>query len=218
MTPPNLPDKQDCLKLIEQYCVPVHIQKHCFAVAGVAVFLAKKLKQKGIDVNIELVQAAGMLHDIVRICDFEQLDYSQFEQVVTEEDKAKLEQIRAKYKGYLHEDAAYEVFKDQYPQLALTIKRHRYTAIADNEHRPTSWEEKLLFYADMRVMHDKVVPLQDRLKDGHLRNAFLRQKREKFAGRCLDTEKIDLLIAKLEQEIAVAAELSLQELNEIPQE
>ena len=37
--------------------------------------------------------------------------------------------------------------------------------------------EELVYYADMRVMHDKIVPLKCRLEDGHRRNTHLHAKR-----------------------------------------
>jgi hypothetical protein len=133
----------------------------------------------------------------VRICDFNEVDYSKFKEPVTETDRATWDQIRTKYKGTSHEEAAYEILKEKYPVLALTIKKHRYMAILEKE-RPNTWEEKLVYYADMRIMGDKIVSLKERLMDGHKRNAFLRGS-ETLAR--IDTAKVDLQIFRLEAEI-----------------
>lgn len=194
----NLPTRQQCFKIIKEYHVPSHILKHSLAVAKLAVFLAERLKEKGEAVDADLVDRGCLLHDIARVCDFKELDYSNFEEAVTEQDRAKWQQIRATYKGVGHEDAAYEILREKFPLLALTIKRHKYMAMLDEKTRPSTWEEKLVYYADMRVMHDKIVPLEERLKEGHKRNAFLHGSE---AQSKINTAKVDPLIYKLEEEI-----------------
>ena len=206
----KLPTRQQCFRIIKEYHVPGHIIRHSLAVAKLAVFLAEKLKEKGLAVDVELVESACLLHDVVRVCDFKELDYSRFEGAVTEKDKAKWEQIRAKYKGVHHEDAAYDILKDDYPALALTIRKHRYSAMLNEETRPKTLEEKLLYYADMRVMHDEIVPLKTRLEDGHKRNDFLHGTAAQAEA---NTSRLDPLIYQLEKEIFAKAGLGPVEIT-----
>jgi putative nucleotidyltransferase with HDIG domain len=194
----NLPTRKECFEIIEEFHVPSHILRHSLAVAKLAVFLAERLKEKGIGVDVELLDRACLLHDIARVCDFKELDYGKFDPSVTEEDKAKWAQIRARYAGIGHEEAAYDILKQKYPTLALTIKKHRYMAMLDEKARPDTWEEKLVYYADMRVMEDRIVPLKDRLEDGHKRNVHLHGT--KVQSR-INTSKVDPLIYRLETEI-----------------
>lgn len=194
----SLPARKECFEIMREYHVPLHVVEHSRTAAKLAVFLGERLKEKGTTVDIDLVDRACLLHDIVRVCDFKELDYDKFEQAVTEEDRAKWDEIRARYKGIRHEDAAYDILRGRYPALALTIKRHRYMAMLEEKERPETWEEKLVYYADMRVRHDKIVPLRERLEDGHKRNAFLRSSRTE--GR-ISTAKVDSLIYRLEEEI-----------------
>ncbi len=194
----NLPTRAECFKLIRQYHVPSHIVKHNLAVSKLAVFLARQLKEKSLRVNVEQVDKACLLHDIVRICDFKELNYSRFNETVSKEDKAKWNQIRHRYHNLGHEDVAYEILKGKYPTLALTVKKHRYMAMLNKDERPISWEEKLVYYADMRVMHDKIVPLKDRLEDGHKRNAFSHGANPQSK---INMAKVDGLIYRLEKEI-----------------
>ena len=194
----NLPTHKECLAIIKEYHVPPHIAKHSLAAAKLAVFLAQKLNEKGIAVDVNLVDRACLLHDIVRICNIKELDYSRFEQTVTAEDKAKWQQLRAKYKETPHEYAACDILKDKFPVLALTIKKHRYIGILNKKEKPNTWEEKLVYYADMRVMHDKIVPLEERLTEAHKRNVFF-YKTE--AQSKIITAKVDPLIYSLEKEI-----------------
>lgn len=194
----NLPTHKECLVIIKEHCVPPHIMKHSLAVAKLAVFLAKKLKGKGISIDINLVGRACLLHDIVRVCDFKGSDYSRFEQPITAKDKAKWQQLQAKYEGIHHEHAAYDILKEKYPALALTIKKHRYRAILDEKEKPDTWEEKLVYYADKRVMHDKIMPLEERLTEAHKRNIFFHGT---TAQSKIITARVDSLIYRLEKEI-----------------
>lgn len=187
-----LPTRRQCLSLLKEHGVPSHIVKHSIAVAKVAVFLAERLKEKGIAVDVNLVDRACLLHDIFRICDFKQSGNSRFEQKITQKSKSKQQQIKA------HEDVAYDFLKEKYPALALTVKKHRYTALLDEKERPTTWEEKLVYYADKRVMHDRIVSLRERLEEAHKRNAPPHNPKSQSK---IDTAKIDSLIYRLEKEI-----------------
>jgi len=194
----SLPTRKECLAIIEEHHVPPHIVKHSLATAKLAVFLAQRLKEKGITVDVNLVDRACLLHDIVRICNIKELDYSRFEQSVTAEDKAIWRQLRAIYEGVPHEYAACDILKDKYPGLALTIKKHRYIGILNENEKPNTREEKLVYYADMRVMHDKIVPLEERLTEAHKRNVHFYSTE---AQRRITIAKVDPLIYKLEKEI-----------------
>jgi len=76
----NLPTREECFDIIREYHVPSNILSYSLAVAKLAVFLAKKLKERGVTVNVYQVDRACLLHDIVRICDFKELDYSKSSQ------------------------------------------------------------------------------------------------------------------------------------------
>jgi len=189
----NLPTRKQCFGLLKKFGTPSHIIEHSLATAKLAVFLAERLNEKGISVDIQLVDRACLLHDILRVCDLN--DYSRFEHSAA--DKAKWERLKAKYKGFCHEDAA-ALLCEKYPQLAEVIKKHRYTSIAHQKDKPVTWEEKLVYYADKRVMHDRIVPLKERLEEAHKRHAPPHQSE---AQRGIDTARIDRLICKLEREI-----------------
>jgi HD superfamily phosphohydrolase YqeK len=192
----KLPTNEECEKLLDEYCVPLHIREHCRAVADYALEIANRFIACGIDVDTELIEKACILHDIARMCDIVNPDYSMFDSV-SERDKQTWKKIRTEYKGLCHEEAAYQILKDRYPELALVIKRHKYLAIAYEDQKPQSWEEKIVYYADKRIMHTKKVSLRHRLEDGHKRNILSKKKRPADLG----TEKVDKLIFELECEI-----------------
>ncbi len=194
----DLPTRKECFEIIRRYCVPPQIVKHCLAVAKLAVFLAHKLKDNAVAVNVDLVDRAGLLHDILRVCDMKESEYRQFEKPVTERDKATWRLLKERYDGICHEETAGELLKAKYPALALAIKKHRYAALLDEKDRPSTWEEKLVYYADKRVMHDRIVPLKERLQEAHKRNVPLCGIE---AQSQIKTAKVDCLIFELEEEI-----------------
>lgn len=63
------PDRQECLRLLEEYGTPEHVRRHCMAVADTAVKIGKALNRHGHHLNLELIQAAGLIHDIARVED-----------------------------------------------------------------------------------------------------------------------------------------------------
>jgi uncharacterized protein len=193
----KLPSRQKCLEIIRQCHMPAHILRHSLATEKVAVFLAHKLAEKGIDIDIELVERSALLHDLFRVCDCRLADFSWFDQPVTEQDKQKWKKLKSKFANLYHEDACFEYFKHEYPQLALVIRRHKYIAINDENDKPETWEQKLVYYADKRAMHDKIVTLKQRLEEAHARSAKLRLP----GSDSPDIAAIDQLIFELEKEI-----------------
>jgi hypothetical protein len=170
-----LPSPEECIDLLQECHVPLHIIKHSQAVAKLGVFLAQRIAELDFPINVDLVERACLLHDIFRVCEFPLEDFSRFEQKVTEEDKDKWRKLKEQHGGAQHEDAACAYLKDAYPILAQTIRKHRYTAIVDKDDMPRTWEEKVVYYADKRAMHDQIVPLQERLDEAHKRNAAKRK-------------------------------------------
>lgn len=199
-----LPSSEECIDLLKDCHVPMHIIKHSKAVAKLGVFLAKRIAEQDFPINVDLVECACLLHDIFRVCEFPLEDFSRFEQKVTEEDKDKWRKLKERHGVVRHEDAACAYLKDAYPILAQTIRKHRYTAIVDPDDMPRSFEEKVVYYADKRAMHDKIVPLQERLDEAHKRNAAKR----KAAGIDLDEiARIDAAIVALEKDLFDLIEL-----------
>ena len=194
----SLPTRKECLAILAEYHVPPHIVSHSQTVAKLAVFLAQRLNENGAAVDVTLLEGACLLHDLLRVHDFKESDYNRFEQILPEKEKPKWRRLHAKYKASSHEDAAYDILREKYPALALTIKRHRYMALVDEKEKPDTWEEKLLYYADKRVMHEKIVSLKERLAEGHKRNVFLHGSATQSK---INTAKVDPLIYKMEKEI-----------------
>ena len=199
--------------MVRQCHLPTHIRKHSEAVTRMGVFLARRLAEKGITVDVDLVERACLLHDLFRVCDFPLEDFRPFEQPVTEADKSKWRSLKAEHGHRRHEDAAHAFLQDQYPVLAETIRKHRYTAIIAEEEGLDSWEEKIVYYADKRAMHDTIVPLKQRLDDAHRRSAFALAKAGKPYNPEMET-KVDALIFRLEEELFSRLDVEPDEVTE----
>lgn len=152
-------------KLLDEFHVPKHIRRHSKKVAEVCEFIGGKIP--GIDV--ELLKKAAYLHDLVRICDFAKWNPANMPDEHPEESKKAWERIRKKYAGKSHEQAAYEILSERgYRALANLTRSHRFENILNGL---TTWEEKILYYADKRVENDQIVTLEHRLEEGKKRNA-----------------------------------------------
>jgi uncharacterized protein len=170
----NLPTKQECIHLLRvTYRVPQNMIEHCVQVNRLAVFLANKLKEKGFDINVDLVDRASILHDVMKIVEIDDfldlIDPESKEKIIlSKKDRIVWLDIKKRYGHLTHEEAAYNIFKQKYPEMALIIKKHGYTNI-NGENLLNTWEEKIVHYADKRVKHKKIVSMFERLQEGHKR-------------------------------------------------
>lgn len=46
---------------------PSHVVRHCLAVADTGIAIAEELNAHGKNMDVPLVKAAGMLHDVLRV-------------------------------------------------------------------------------------------------------------------------------------------------------
>lgn len=177
-----LPSREQCLKLLEKHKVPEHIVRHSVTVEKVAVFLAEKLVEAGQQVNVELVSRASLLHDI---------------------DKMKTIET-----GAGHGSISKQILEEEnLPELGVIAFKHHLSHIL--KERPfENWEEKLVYYADKRVTHDKVVSLDERFEYLLERYGSKREIVEKISS-CKPKVK------QLEEEIfsKIDADKSLEELK-----
>jgi len=174
----NLPTKEEIEKLWDEYHVPGNVRAHSRQTAKVAVFLAKKLNEKGIDVNTELVEMAALLHDLTRTANFENFD---MQKGATKEDAEFWKKLKQKYGNMHHADSAANLLKEKYPEVAEVIRTHT----IENQRKGLlgkSWEIKLLNYADTRVLHDKIVSIEDRFKDTRQRHGWFFEKLHNETG------------------------------------
>lgn len=131
---------EEALKLLKKYGIGSKVLKHILKVNQISVYLAKKLKEKGVNVDVELTDIASLLHDIGKKLS----------------DETPMN----------HVEAGVKILNDEGMQeIGEIIKKHSINAIVEEDNIPTTWEEKLIFYADRRVVEDQLVSLDERITD-----------------------------------------------------
>ena len=154
----DLPTQEQCLNYFNEYKVPENIKQHCIKVQEVAVFLAKKLHDKGIVINVQMVECAALLHDLFKMAAINDITPNQYHnQTFSDEELKMRENLRERFPRMFENEIAYEVFKEEFPKLAITIKRE-----GDPHNNEKNWEEKIIHYADSIIFKDEIVTLDER--------------------------------------------------------
>ncbi|MFC1747753.1 HD domain-containing protein [Pseudomonadota bacterium] len=195
--------EQEIQEVIIDFHVPRNIVDHMKEVDRVALLIGKKLIENGEELDLHLIHTACMLHDLFKLCDFEDINMAYLKEEFTEEDKEFWREIIRTYHKYGHVIAAYKYFQEKGEnKLATIIKKHDYFSLVEErlQDRPNTWEEKLLYYADKRVLNDLVVSLEHRLEDGRKRY---------HQGVITEKDKqVEKKLYELEAEIFTAAGIS----------
>ncbi len=155
--------KKDIFKIYSEFCVPEHIIAHMEKVAYVCEFLASGLMKKGFKIDIDSLQNAALLHDVLRLVDCH------------EKEMARVMRQKGEYK------------------IAKLIAGHGFFSIW----KLKTWEEKILYYADKRVDHDKVVDLKKRFEEGRKRNFTPKDDMELVLKTEKEIEKLEKEFVKI---------------------
>jgi putative nucleotidyltransferase with HDIG domain len=134
----KVPSVDQCYKLLKQYRVPDHIIQHSEIVCKVAVLLADELNKQGENLSIPEIEAAALLHDITKM-----------EGIETRKDHAKTGKRLLAELGF--------------KRIGEIMAEHIKLKEGRNP-RPIS-EEEIINYSDKRVMHTRVVTLEERFAD-----------------------------------------------------
>lgn len=164
--PLPLPSDEDIQRWRKELYLPTHVQKHCDAVTDMAMELAEKLLKQGTIVRKETLRKAALLHDLLRFIDFrEHASPADFK--ASAEEKQVWNTWKERYAGQKHEAACASFLREKgYPELAQIIEPHG-LAIPSPDRFFT--EQKLLYYADKRVIQDRPVTLAERFADFRMR-------------------------------------------------
>ncbi len=131
-----IPSRETCLELMERYGMLPHIREHSRQVTRVALFLAESLKPRFPQLNLALIEAAAMLHDI-----------------------AKTETIRQPGNhAQMGEDLLREL---GYTSVARIVGQHVRLDGTYFSGGPVD-EVVVVHYADKRVNHERIVGLAER--------------------------------------------------------
>jgi uncharacterized protein len=140
----GLPNREQAIQILNQHNCPPQVIHHCLAVSALAMEIANKLKAKGCTVDLALVEAGALLHDLGR----------------------------SKTHGVEHGLVGGQIAQSiGLPESVVhIIQRHVGAGITDEEadwlefpqgnYVPTTLEEKIVCYADKRIDHDKETPIE----------------------------------------------------------
>jgi len=133
-----IPNRDECLRLMNQYGMLRHIIDHSIKVTKVALYLAMKLNKKGQRIDLGLVEAASLLHDLTKSECFK-----------TKADHARTGSQLLKGMGYV--------------RVGEVVAEHVQLLRKNDPSLIT--EEEIVNYADKRVQHDYIVSLEERFSD-----------------------------------------------------
>ena len=138
-----------------------HITRHCTVVADVAMKVADILIANGTIVRRDALKKAAELHDLLRFIDFKAAPPAGITE--SSEEQKTWAEWKNQYANLRHEDACKQFLIEQkFPELGTIVETH---GLRIPEKNPQHIEQKILFYADKRVMMDTVVSVHERFDD-----------------------------------------------------
>ena len=133
-----IPTREKCLKLMGDLGMLENIIAHSLEVARVALFISTELNKRGHKISLDLVEAASLLHDLTKT-----------ECLKTKEDHAR---------------TGYHLLKQMgYERVGEVVAQHIWLGKGGDP--LTLSEEEIVNYADKRVMHDRIVSLEEMFND-----------------------------------------------------
>lgn len=148
-----LPSRETVEQWRREVYLPKNIAQHCDLVADVTDRLTESLLQQGHIVRPFLLRRSAELHDLLRFVDFN-------EEILEKEDNGvQWRTLQKQFSGLSHERAA-QAFLSQrgFDAVGEVVSRHGSDVL-------TTVEQRLLFYADKRVCHEKIVTIEERFRD-----------------------------------------------------
>lgn len=133
----TIPSLEKCYALMAEYAMRPNIVAHSVLVMDVALAIADHVKS-GVAINRDLVMAAALLHDITKTRSLE------------------TKERHAATGGRLLRELGFTAVAEIVEQHVIIGKVDLQGALEERE---------IVYYADKRVMHDKIVSIEERLRD-----------------------------------------------------
>ena len=133
----RIPLREECDELMALYSMRPHIVNHSIQVMRVCLAITDNLKN-GLAINRDLVIAAALLHDITK--------------------------TRSLETNERHDITGGELLREMgFTSIAEIVEQH---VVLQNLNPQGRLEEReIIYYADKRVMHDKIVTIEERVHD-----------------------------------------------------
>ena len=136
-----VPNREECFALWDKYAMPQNIRAHSLVVAEFAVCLAQCLADHGADIHVPSVLASGLLHDLGKF-------------------------YTIKHGGSHGQiGGAWVINETRNPHIAQGVIQHVRWPWNIDETIDAWLLSYCIIYSDKRVMHDRVVTLEERYVD-----------------------------------------------------
>lgn len=156
---------QQIQELWDKYQVPKNIRQHSIKVTKLSLDLAQKIKNQGLSIDLDLIYNSGMLHDIAKfLC-------------LQNDNRHPKEGARILKEHGLKKEAE-------------IVLKHGLDEIFEPDSLD-SWEAKIVYYADKRVVHDKITTLSEKFK----------YMKKRYARHLKEIEKAEPKVYELEKEL-----------------
>jgi len=136
-TTDRIPTRAECEELMAKYAMLPHIVEHSFQVMRVALAITDHLKDS-VSVDRDVVIAGALLHDITKTRSIE-----------TREKHAESGGVLLRELGFV--------------RIAEIVEQH--VVMRDRNLDGAPEEKEIVYYADKRVTHEKIVTLEERVQD-----------------------------------------------------
>lgn len=150
-----IPSEEEALALHRKYGSSDIIVRHCRVVTRVALTLAKGLQSAGMEVDLDIVKAAGLLHDIGR--------------TITHTVSHGLEGSKLLEREGVDDRVVQAVRR--HVGAGLSKEEAKALGLPDHDYIPRSLEERIVCFADKMVGSDRAQPFGEEVsrfvKKGH---------------------------------------------------
>jgi len=175
-----LPSPEEAIGILtENGCDPL-VVRHCLAVAELAVSIARKCAESGIDVDIQLIHIGALLHDIGRS------KTHSVHHAVVGADIARSLNLPAPVVSIIERHVGAGITSEEASELGWPKKSYM----------PETLEEKIVTYADKRIENADIVPVErtvERLRDelgaDHPGAARLLNLHKEISGLCRESKE-----------------------------
>jgi len=134
----NIPSRKKSLEIICRAEMMEHIAAHSLQVCRVALLITDHLNNRGGQMlSRELIEAGALLHDITK--------------------------TRSLQTGERHAETGGQFLRERgYPEVGEVVRQH--VRLDHFDFSSPVNEAEIVNYADKRVLHDRIVPLQERME------------------------------------------------------
>ena len=140
----KLPSSQTALKLLSESGCSREVIAHCKAVSALAVKFANSCKNRGLDVDVKLVEVGALLHDIGRS------KTHNVNHVIVGVEIAESLNLPDSLVSIIGHHVGGGITSDDAKTLGWPVK----------DYLPTTLEEKIVTYADKLIEGLRVVPIE----------------------------------------------------------